>query len=49
MSAEMMAETMVNGDVVDWDGIGVGGTQDAFLDGSGAGSGVGDVDVGDTG
>ena len=49
MNAEMTAKTMVIGDVVECDGSGVGGTQDAFLDGSGAGSGVGDVGVGDTG
>ena len=49
MSAEMTAETMVIGDVVEWDGSGVGGTQDAFLDGSGAGSCVGDKGIGDGG
>ena len=53
ISDEMTVETMVNGDADDWDGIGVGGTQVAFLAGSGEKSGVGDaecdVGIGDGG
>ena len=49
ISDEMTVEMMVNGDADDWDGIGVGGTQVAFLAESGVGDAECDVGIGDGG